>query len=465
MTAASPIQGPVPAIQSDALLASIVHSSTDAIVSKNLDSVVMSWNPAAARMFGFTAEQMIGQSIRKIIPLHLQHEEDMILERIRSGQLIEAFETTRLTASGESIPVAVTISPIHDASGKIIGASKIARDLRENRAMHERLRASEERFRLLADNIHQLAWMASPDGSIFWYNKRWYDYTGTTFSQVEGDGWRMVHHPDHVERVHAHFRRCCATGAEWEDVFPLRGTDGQYRWFLSRAIPARDSSGNVICWFGTNTDITEERQQKDQIALLMREVQHRAKNMLSMIQALARRTAPASHPEFVESFEERLKALAANQELLVTGNWTGARMDELVRTQLYYVEDLVDDRILCDGPELTILPASAETIGMALHELVTNAAKYGALSNDSGRVEIRWEIREKTGGREFLLSWRETGGPPVLTPEREGFGSTVITRVPRLSLNADVESQFLPEGFFWQMRCEAARVLDGRGEG
>lgn len=451
-------------IQSDALLASIVRSSTDAIVSKNLDSVVMSWNPAAVRIFGFTAEEMIGQSVRKIIPAHLQHEEDMILDRIRSGQLIEAYETIRLTASSENIPVSVTISPIHDATGKIIGASKIARDLRESRAMHEQLRASEQRFRLLADNISQLAWMADPDGSIFWYNKRWYDYTGTAFPQVKGDGWRMVHHPDHVERVHAHFRQCCATGEEWEDVFPLRGVDGQYRWFLSRAIPAHDAAGKVICWFGTNTDITEERQQKDQIALLMHEVQHRAKNMLSMIQALARRTAPASHPEFVESFEERLKALAANQELLVTGNWTGARMGELVRTQLYYVEDLVDDRVLCDGPDLLILPASAETIGMALHELVTNAAKYGALSSDSGKVEIRWGVEETDTGREFILSWRETGGPPVRAPKREGFGSTVITRVPRLSLNAEIESSYRPEGFVWQMRCKADRVLDGRRE-
>lgn len=459
---ASSIQSPFTPIQSDALLAAIVHSSSDAIVSKNLDSIVMTWNPAATRIFGYTAEEMIGHSIRKIIPAHLQHEEDMILERIRSGRLIEAYETTRLTASGRTVPISVTISPVHDTAGRIIGASKIARDLRESWAMREQLRASEERFRLLADNISQLAWMAAPDGHLFWYNQRWYDYTGTTFAQVEGDGWRIVHHPDHVERVHAHFRRCCASGTEWEDVFPLRARDGRYRWFLSRAIPARDADGKVICWFGTNTDITEEREQKDQIALLMREVQHRSKNMLSMIQALARRTAPASHPEFVESFEERLKALAANQELLVTGKWAGARMNELVRTQLYYVEDLIDDRVTCEGPDLLILPASAETIGMALHELVTNAAKYGALSTDDGRVEILWKIEDTERGPEFVLSWRESGGPPVPeAPDREGFGTTLITRAPRLSLNAAVEVQFRPEGLFWCMRCGVDRVLDG----
>lgn len=462
--ASFPSKTPSSSIQSDALLAAIVHSSSDAIVSKNLDGIVMSWNPAATRIFGFTADEMIGQSIRKIIPAHLQHEEDMILDRIRAGGRIEAYETVRLTATGATIPISVTISPVHDSEGRIIGASKIARDLRESRAMHEQLRASEQRFRLLADNISQLAWMAHPDGHIFWYNQRWYDYTGTTLPQVRGDGWRIVHHPEHVERVHAHFRRCCAAGTEWEDVFPLRGIDGRYRWFLSRAVPARDTDGKVICWFGTNTDITDQRRQQDQIALLMREVQHRAKNMLSMIQALARRTAPAEHPEFVESFEERLKALAANQELLVTGQWAGARMHELVRTQLYYVEDLIDGRVTCEGPDLLIVPASAETIGMALHELVTNAAKYGALSNDSGKVEICWEITKTAHGREFVLSWREAGGPPVQEPEREGFGSTLTTRVPRLSLNAQVESQFRPEGFFWQMRCDADRILDERPE-
>ncbi|MEG3863184.1 hybrid sensor histidine kinase/response regulator, partial [Microcoleus sp. herbarium12] len=119
------------------------------------------------------------------------------------------------------------------------------------------LHESEDRFRALADNIAQLAWMTDPTGGIFWYNQRWFDYTGTTREQMQGWGWQQVHHPEHVDRVVAKFRRCIETGEAWEDTFPLRGKDGSYRWFLSRAVPIRSAIGNVLRWFGTNTDITD----------------------------------------------------------------------------------------------------------------------------------------------------------------------------------------------------------------
>ncbi|MEZ5655006.1 MAG: PAS domain S-box protein [Sphingobium sp.] len=461
MTVTTPITAQAAMIESDALLAAIVRSSSDAIVSKDLNGIVMSWNPAARRIFGFTAEQMIGQSIRKLIPSDLQFEEDMILDRIKEGEQIKGFQTIRLTASGMKIPVSVTVSPVKDSNGTIIGASKIARDMRESTAIDERLKDTEQRLHMLADNISQFAWIADAEGYIFWYNRRWYDYTGTTLEDMKGWGWKAVHHPDHVDRVVERIQRSWDTGEEWEDVFPLRSKTGEYRWFLSRAMPVRNDQGEIHCWFGTNTDITEEREQREQIRLLMREVSHRNKNMLSMVQALARRTAPAEHPEFVQSFEERLRALAANQELLVDRKWTGVQMAELARTQLYLVEDLVESRVVISGPDILIKPTPAETISMALHELATNATKYGALSNDAGKVEISWTIEEDADGREqFTLSWTESGGPLVQTPDHEGFGSTVIRRVPAISLNAEVENDFRPEGLAWSIRCDSARVLD-----
>ena len=128
-----------------------------------------------------------------------------------------------------------------------IGHARAVQDLHE----------SEDRFRALADNIAQLAWMTDASGGIFWYNQRWFDYTGTTLEEMQGWGWQQVHHPEHVDRVVAKFRRCIETGEPWEDTFPLRGTDGSYRWFLSRAVPIRDAQGNVLRWCGTNTDITD----------------------------------------------------------------------------------------------------------------------------------------------------------------------------------------------------------------
>src|SRR6476469_1554762 len=120
------------------------------------------------------------------------------------------------------------------------------------------LRESELRFRELADNISQFAWTADASGWIYWYNKRWHDYTGTTLEDMQGWDWQKVHHPEHVDRVGERIRRCFENGTPWEDTFPLRGKDGNYRWFLSRALPIRNEAGDVIRWFGTNTDVTEQ---------------------------------------------------------------------------------------------------------------------------------------------------------------------------------------------------------------
>jgi PAS domain S-box-containing protein len=147
---------------------------------------------------------------------------------------------------------------------------------------------SEARFRTLADNIAQLAWMADASGWIFWYNQRWFDYTGTTLPQMQGWGWQRVHHPDHVERVTSRFRHYLQTGEDWEDTFPLRGKDGSYRWFLSRAVPIRDDQGNILRWFGTNTDITERKAAETELAALRDRLTAELRGMVRLHELSAR---------------------------------------------------------------------------------------------------------------------------------------------------------------------------------
>ncbi len=147
----------------------------------------------------------------------------------------------------------------------IAAAWSVRRQIHARVIAEEELRGGEERFRDLANNISQFAWMADHNGSIFWYNQRWFDYTGTTLEEMAGWGWEKVHHPDHRQRVVDKIARCFHTGEIWEDTFPLRGQDGNYRWFLSRAVPIRDSKGNVLRWFGTNTDITERKQAEKEV--------------------------------------------------------------------------------------------------------------------------------------------------------------------------------------------------------
>ena len=152
-------------------------------------------------------------------------------------------------------------------------------DVTAHREIERALRESEERFRTLADNITQLAWMTDSAGAAFWYNRRWYEYTGASLEQTRGWGWCSVHHPEHLDRVVENFRRCLETGAVWEDTFPLRGKDGGYRWFLSRAVPIRDQAGNLLRWFGTNTDITAQRE----VEQALKEADRRKDEFLAML--------------------------------------------------------------------------------------------------------------------------------------------------------------------------------------
>ena len=444
----------------DGHFAAIVENSHDAIISKDLDGTVHSWNHAAERIFGWKAHEMIGESLRRLVPADRQGEEDHILALIRAGEMVPKFETVRLRKDGSPVTVAITVSPILDDEGRICGASNISNDISETVAIRERLEENARLFRTMANTIAQLAWIADRDGNVIWFNDRWYDYTGTSPEQMRNQGWRTFYHPDHAPRVVEGFRQCLASGESWEDTFPLRGKDGAYRWFLSRAHAVRADDGRILRWFGTNTDVTQQREQEQRIRMLMGEVNHRAKNMLAVVQALVSRTADR---RFAESLGSRLRALATNQDMLARSNWSGAPIEQLITSQLAAVSDLIGKRVHLKGADDVLLsPAAAETIGLAIHELTTNATKYGALSGETGTLTIDWRITDPEDGREdgprLVVGWRETGGPAVTAPSRKGFGTVMIDHNPRLALDARVTFAYPPEGFHWTMSAPLARV-------
>src|SRR5262249_29219371 len=172
--------------------------------------------------------------------------------------------------------------------------------------------------------------------------------------------------------------------------------------------------------------------------LLMREINHRSKNMLSVVDAIAHQTAARNAEDFVERFSDRIQALSANQDLLVRNEWSGVEIADLVRVQLAHFVDLVGSRIAIGGPELRLNPASAQAIGLALHELATNAGKYGSLSTDRGRVNVCWRI----DGDTLTMSWTERGGPSVSPPERRGFGTVVIGTMAERSVGGSVALEY-----------------------
>jgi PAS domain S-box-containing protein len=282
--------------------ASIVESSDDAIVSKNLDGIITSWNRGAERVFGYTAEEAVGQPITIVIPHDRLDEERSILTRIRRGERIDHFETIRQRKHGSLIVVSVTVSPVKNAEGKIVGASKIARD------------------------------------------------------------------------------------------------------------------------------ITEQQRAQEQIATLAREAEHRSKNLLATVQA----TVSLSHSDTPEglkqAIEGRILALAKVHSLFVETRWIGAELSTIARQELspYFEKDETGIRI--NGPQVLLEPNAAQVVAVTLHELATNAAKYGALSVPNGQISLEW-LHEADG--RLILRWTETGGPAVKPPKRQGFGTRIIERMIR----------------------------------
>lgn len=208
-------------------------------------------------------------------------------------------------------------------------------------------------------------------------------------------------------------------------------------------------------------DLREQAEQ--QILLLMREVNHRSKNMLAVVQAIARQM-PAEDPKlFVRQFSNRIVGLAASQDLLIESNWQGVHVADLVRSQLALFRELIGTRIEITGPLVRLQPPAAQAIGMALHELATNASKYGALSDDNGKVGVTWHLEGLGETREFVLIWTEKGGPPVKPPSRRGFGYTIMVAMVEKSLDAKVSIEYAESGLVWKVRAPARCTYEAPG--
>jgi len=305
-------------------LAAIVLSSDDAIISKTLEGRITSWNAGATRIFGYEASEMIGQSIFRIIPPELQGEEHEILARLQRGGRIDHYETVRVAKDGRRIDVSLTVSPLHDRSGKVIGASKVGRD------------------------------------------------------------------------------------------------------------------------------ITDRKRAEKLQRVLTEELSHRVKNTLATVQAIASQSLmrAKSSGDFVSGFAGRLQALANAHTLLTRTQMQGADVMALVGEQVL-IGAANGDKISCSGPSLMLDPQTAVHLALVLHELATNARKYGSLSVPSGRLSVTWEMRSN-GGCSLLLSWKESDGPEVSAPRTHGFGRALIDQTVR-SHGGRTSVHYRRDGLRWEI--------------
>jgi len=309
------------------------------------------------------------------------------------------------------------------------------------------LKASEDRFRSLANLVPAFVWFGDADGNIRYLNERWYEYTGQTSEDALGSGWANAVHPDDVQATLSAWSAAQARGNLYEIELRYHRHDGTYRWFLARAEPLRSENGQITGWFGSSTDIHALKQAEEHRTLLINELNHRVKNTLATVQSIASQSLRAQDPEQSrQTFEARLFALARTHDVLTRENWESASLLDIVLEAIRPYQQDRGERFRIEGPSVRIPPGIALPISMCLHELLTNAVKYGALSMDAGRVAVTWTVDEAGLGDRLLLHWEEVGGPLVVEPTRTGFGTRLIQRSLARELGGRVEVRYAPAG-------------------
>ena len=348
---------------------------------------------------------------------------------------------------------------VHELGGRrrLIG---LVRDISRRKLAEQTVRTSRMRLQLALDAARLGWWLYDPRQRAISWDSRLTEIFGiaTQTNEVATILDRIIPEDRNI------IRRAVTKALDHHTPDPffrcefriLRGT-ADIRWVEAYGMVTFEGIGDpprggIV---GTVADITERKHAEEQQQLSMRELSHRTKNLLSVVQSIANQTAASSPSGFVERFSERIRALSASIDLLVHSEWRGVEIEALVRAQLAHFADLIGVRIMIAGPPLSVLPAAAQSIGMALHELATNAGKYGSLSDDHGRVTIDW----RHDGAVFSIGWLDRGGPAVKPPERQGFGTTIITTVVEQNTAGAVELAYEPEGFAWRLTCAATRVL------
>lgn len=342
---------------------------------------------------------------------------------------------------------------------QVMSLLELRRSVRERASQSEELAAtvealaeSEKKFRAIADSMPQMVWSTLPDGFHDYYNARWYEFTGVPEGSTDGEGWNGMFHPDDQQRAWAVWGACLVSGEPYEIEYRLRHASGTYRWVLGRANPIRDDQGRITRWFGTCTDIDELKRLQEGKDLLSQELSHRIKNIFAVVSALialSAREYPDAKP-FARAVRNRVAALARAHEFVRPHTETsrptvGSMTLHAFLAALFqpYADDRGEPRVILSGDDAVFDDQSATSVALLFHELATNAAKYGALSVEAGRVHLSTHSRDDR----FVLTWDERGGPPIEgEPARSGFGSSLATVSVEGQLGGRLERSWRPGG-------------------
>jgi PAS domain S-box-containing protein len=376
------------------LLAEVVASSDDAIVSKTLDGIITTWNRGAERMFGYAADEVIGQPITLLIPPDHLDEEPDILQRLRRGERIEHYETIRRRKDGTLLNVSLSVSPMRDVKGTIVGASKIARDVTHRKRAEQAVRASEMRFRLMADSAPVLIWMADTSKACTWFNKAWLEFSNRTMEQELGFGWVQNIHPDDLDRFLRVYSDHFEARSAFKTEYRLRRHDGEWRWLIDNAVPLYEGSdGTFSGYIGSCVDITEFRQaatDREQLLVSERAARSEAERLGRMKDEFL---ATLSHElrtplNAILGWATLLRRVKVGSDDYVKGLET---IERNARVQTQIIADLLDmSRIISGKVQLDVQPVD-------LHEVISAALDSVRPSADAKQLRLRATLDAKAG--------------------------------------------------------------------
>ena len=420
---------------SERFLASIIESSNDAIVSKSLDGIIQTWNGGAQRLFGYTSQQAIGSHISLIIPVDRMHDEDLILGRICAGERVEHYETIRRTIEGNLIHVSITVSPIRNEAGIVVGASKIARDISDRIRAEIELHQSEQRYRALAEASATVVWRTNPKGEVVFASDDWNKITGQTDDENKGWGWLQAVHADDHAKTLALWTESLKSKTLHENQFRVRLRDGSYRWFAVRGVPVFDVDGSVREWVGANTDFHDRKLAEDALRRLAADLSdmdrrkdeflatlaHELRNPLAPIRSGLQvlQLSDISEDEANETrvmMERQLNQLVRlvddlmDVSRIVTGKielqWKTVSLSDVLDSAIETSRSLIDQmnhQLSVSLPGSPIrLDADFTRLSQVFLNLLNNAAKY---SEPNGKINVD----AKQEGDEVVVSIRDSG--------------------------------------------------------
>jgi len=458
--------------EGNARLAAVASAADDAIMGLAPDGTILTWNPAAERMFGYPAHEVIGRSVRMLYPEHAKAEFEDVYRRVRAGEHVR-HEGARVRKDGTPVDVALAATPVRNKEGQVVGVAAVVRDIGEQKRTEQKL--VEARSQLLrANSKSKLALLAGRMGTFeVDLARQAVSWSDEIYAQLGIDRSTSITAMQDVEPfIHADDRAAARTrreeafqlGNTYEDEFRVVRADGEVRWLYVRAQPL--PTDNPTHAYGVSMDVTERKEREARIRLLMSEVLHRSKNLLAVVQAIASQTARSTRSPiaFAEDFGARLKSLASSLDLLVRRDWRGVSVRDLVQSQLGHYCDPDGARVAVEGPDLLLSPSAAQYLGMALHELSTNAVKHGAFAGATGKVRVEWRLTGPRHERRFRMCWVESDGAPVEPPSTKGFGHLVIERMAADALQGQVTLEFARAGVRWTLEADAAAVVQGAGD-